>query len=106
MINVIILDTAVVATVNGDIIEMNVSPFFPREKVIGRVDMTGFSGTVIIEGSDTGLFTGEETLLMTTQLQTTEDRPLEFPVILTKFVRAGTTRTAGTVDFISLKASG
>ena len=101
-----ILDTAVVVTENGASIEMNVSPFFPRHKVIARVDMTGFSGTVLVQGSDTGVFGGEETTLFTTGAQTLEDRPLQGEIELPRFVRANTTRSAGTVDFVKLIASG
>lgn len=105
MLNETILGTALVATADGASIEMNISPFFPRHKVIARVDMTGFSGTVLVEGSDTGLFAGEEVTLFTTGAQTTEDRPLQGEITLKKFMRHGTTRTAGTVDFVKLIAA-
>lgn len=102
MLTELVLDAAVITTEDGATFPMDTSPFFPRHKVIFRVDMTGFSGTVLLEGSDTGLFAGEETTLFTTGAQTTEDRPLQGEVTLPNYVRVGTTRTAGTVDFAKL----
>jgi len=102
MLNELVLQTAIVATADGVAHENNVSPFFPRHKVIARVDMSGFSGTVLVEGSDTGLFAGEETTLFTTGAQTTEDRPLQGEITLPNYVRSTVTRSAGTVDFVKL----
>lgn len=104
MINEKVLDEAVVTTENGAVFQMNVSPFIKDHKVIARVDMTGFSGTVLVEGSDNGLFAGEETTLFTTGAQTTEDRPLQGEITLPNYVRANTTRSAGNADFIKLIA--
>ena len=98
MLNEFVLDAAVVTTEDGAIFEMNVSPFFPRHNVIARVDMTGYTGTVLVEGSDTGLWGGEEVTLFTTGAQTTEDRPLQGEIVLKKYMRASTTRSAGTVE--------
>jgi len=102
MISEKVLATALVATADGAAVAMDISPFVPRHKVQVQIQMTGFSGTVLIEGSDTGTFTGEETTLFTTGAQTTEDRPLMDEIVLPRFVRHSTTRSAGTVDFIKM----
>lgn len=103
MLNERVLGTAVVTTVNGAAQEMNISPFFPRHKVRARLEFTGFSGTVLIEGSDDN--SSWSTLYTTGALTTLTGTKESGEIIAKRYMRHGTTRSAGTMDKAALQAA-
>jgi len=97
MLNEKVLGAAIVVTSDGASLESNLNPFYPRHTVQGVFEVEGFTGTSLIEGSDTGLFAGEEVTLLTSGAVTTKDGLVTGDVILKKFMRHSTTRSAGEV---------
>lgn len=95
-----VLGQAIAAAGVGTGLESNISPFYPRHKVLGHIDVTDdFAGEMRIESSDTGLFAGEETNeLGTGVLAATADKTsYTTEITLKKFMRYNmVSRTAGT----------
>lgn len=94
------LGSADEVTVNdGASTEMNYTPFLPGTTVACFINSSGFTGTCLVEGSDTGAFAGEETTLATSGALTTSDAVEIEGIVLSKYMRYSVTvRSAGDVN--------
>jgi len=94
-----VLGLDIAAAGDGATFEQNISPFYPRHKVMAIINVSElFAGQMIIESSDTGLFAGEEVTELDTGVVTATDDKVDFEleVTLKKFARYSmTSRTAG-----------
>lgn len=90
MLNTKVLGAVVNSAGDGPTIVMDISPFYPRHKVMAHMDVTDdFAGEMEIESSDTGVFGGEETVeLATGVLSATADKTTyEGEITLKKYMR-------------------
>ena len=96
----LILGAGISTAADGPTKEMNLSPFYPRHKVLAQIKLTDdFAGEMEIESSDTGLFAGEETVEVATGViaATADVTVFEAEVTLKKFMRfVQVSNTAGT----------
>ena len=87
-------------TANSAALE-GVTPYLEGNSVIADINMIGFSGTAILQGSDDGTVW---VTLLSTGAVTTQTRVMRLEVVAKRFMRANVTRTAGTVTVASESA--